>query len=192
MKLSAPTLRRAALGAVAAVVYLAGAFAIDMHQASATLPLTEKQMLEHAVNDLYYGDVLAVTQDGVYSAAFSLRGTTASSNNVISLTARRATQAAALGHPAVLNASASHPSGALYFYLSSSQYCTSIAATAATTLAVGSNGGYIPVVSGKTGWLLLNSAGTASLSIMHAPSFTAYPCVILPSGRVTPGAVVSF
>lgn len=189
MKTTSPTLRRAALGAVALLTVVG---ALVAARADASLPQTETQMLEHAVNDKYYGDVLAVTQDTIYSATFSLRGVSVNSNNVLSVTAKRATQGAALGHSVVLNASAGFPSGALYFYLSGTSHCAGVTATAATTLAVSSNGGFVPTVTGKAGLLLLNSAGTTNLSIMHAPSFTAYPCVVLPSGRIAAGSAITF
>lgn len=168
-----------------ALLAVAGACAIAA-VAEARLPTTETTMLEHAVNDFQYGDVLADQLDGIVSETIAYGGKTVNSNNTIVVTAKR---------PIRLRThvvgSATYASFAVPFYLGTTD-CQSVTATAATTLSGGVIGGYIPTVTGKAGWLLLNSNGTATLNVMHAPSVTYTACTILPNGKVNAGAAFSF
>lgn len=168
-----------------ALLAVAGIFA-GVAVAEARLPQTETLILEHSANDKTYGDVLADQLDGSVSQTVTYGGVFASSNNTIIVTAKRATRARG-----VVTGTSTYASVAVPFYLGTTN-CQSVTATAADSLTIGSNGGYVPTVTGKAGWLLLNSNGTATLKIRKAPTQSYYGCTVLPNGRVTAGAVFSF
>lgn len=153
--------------------------------------------LANAVKDKGYGKVLQSIMDTPWTLSMSWRGTTVNSNNVLTVTAYRADNLSWYAKtPAVFGNSAGDMAGALWIYFSDSAGtatganvpCLTPTATAMTTIASGTNGGFVSTVTGIEGLLLLNSAGTASLNVKKTATFKTYiPCVVMPTGRVAVG-----
>lgn len=209
---------RLALAGFVALAALAGAFLPGERSAGAAtttptpasgitpvsqLPTEETQKLQIAVKDKYYGLALASQLDGVWGVKIAYGGVFASSNQTMIVTAYRPLSntwtapsgTATPGKTPIpqLNAAALFPSVAMQVYVSDTSIspagaCLNPTATALTTLTIGSNGGFVPLVTGKAGMLILNSNGTATLKITKTPTLKSYAgCVVMPNGRIAVG-----
>jgi hypothetical protein len=180
-----PAIRLMLLGLLGAVVT---GFAIH---ADAVLPITERTELEHAVLDKQYGDVLATQLDGIYSVTITTQGKF-STSNVLKISGFDASRAHHSLAAAPLYAKRAAVSAMLFCYLGTTPAARNITATAVDSMVLGTNGGFIPVVTGKAGWVILNSNGIASLVLTKAAAGTYIAACALPNGRVTTSHGIAF
>lgn len=197
MKATARILSLVAAAGLAATL----GFAIASGSANAGLPATEKNILESGMKDKPYGDTLDEYLDGVVAVTSTFSVVTINSNSTMKIHAYRATRARVLKAPGTLmDALALKPSAAITVFfadtsgtVSGTGTCQNVTATAMTSLTLKAgppSAGYIPLVAGKSGIVILNSAGTATLTISKTPTLKTYQsCFVLPNGRVVAGAL---
>jgi hypothetical protein len=82
---------------------------------------------------------------------------------------------------------------AVYAYLSDDSGGAGIAATAPDGgIAIGTDGVYTEIVSGKAGWLISEADGDIDIEVTESGTDTFYLVLVLPSGRVIVSDALTF
>lgn len=79
----------------------------------------------------------------------------------------------------------------VWFYVSDDADGSSVAGTAPTTLAIGTDGLLIEVISNKAGLLVTESDGTADVSFGDAGGDTWYLVLVMPSGEIVVSGAIT-
>jgi hypothetical protein len=83
--------------------------------------------------------------------------------------------------------------GALYAYLSSDAEGDDVVGTAPTTVAIGTDGVCIPLVTGKAFMLISESDGDIDLNItLSSGAATYYLILLLPNGKTVASGAITF